>query len=109
MRAISSACQLDSILLGDLDVVIQNNQNCGFLLKLEVNTSTEILVIDEDPFRLFRNLVRVVEQINFVFEQLGDKFHACISLSDLINQLFFILLKEDKHWILHLSFEESLK
>ena len=109
MRAISSACHLDSILQVDLDVVVQNNQNCGFLLKLEVDTSTEILVNDEDSFRLFRNLVRVVEQIIFVFEQLGDKFHACCSLSDLINPLLFILLKEDKNWILHLSFEESLK
>ena len=68
MRAISSACHLDSILQVDLDVVFQKNKNCGFLLKLEVDTSTEILVNDEDSFRLFRNLVRVVEQIIFVFE-----------------------------------------
>jgi len=109
LRTVASARHLDNIVIVDLDVVVEKNQHEGFLLELEVNAPAKVLVNDEDSFGLLCSLVCVVEQLIFFVELLSGKFHFCCSLSDLPNQAFVPLLKEDKNWIFHLSFEDTQK
>ena len=109
MRSVSSACHLDSIFPTDLNVVVKKNQHASFFLELEVNTSAKSLVNDEDSILHLRNLIRVVEQLFFVIEQLYRKFTARSNLRDLGNQTAVLLLKEDEDWILHFHFQESMK